>query len=180
MKPRELCLCALFAALTAIGAFLRIPFALSAITLQFFFTAMAGLLLGARGGALSQAGYVLLGLIGLPIFTAGGGIGYLLYPSFGFLLGLIPAAWLIGRLSKGKSGWLSIALACLAGLGVLYAVGLPYMALILNGYQHSGLTLWALLKGGMLVYLPGDMVKIALCALLAPKLRTRLQGFMGA
>ena len=56
MRARSLCLCALFAALTAVGAFLRIPFALSAITLQFFFTAMAGLLLGPRGGALSQAG----------------------------------------------------------------------------------------------------------------------------
>ena len=180
MRARSLCLCALFAALTAVGAFLRIPFALSAITLQFFFTAMAGLLLGPRGGALSQAGYVLLGLIGLPVFTAGGGLGYVLHPSFGFLLGLIPSAWLIGRLSRGRTGRLPLALACLAGLGVLYAVGLPYMALILNGYQHKGLSLWALVRGGMLVYLPGDAVKIALCAFLSPGLRTRLQKFIEA
>ena len=63
-NTRMLLRCAVFAALTAVGAFIRIPFALSSITLQFFFTAMAGLVLGARWGAASQAIYVLLGLAG--------------------------------------------------------------------------------------------------------------------
>ena len=118
-----LCRCAVFAALTAVGAFIRIPFALSSITLQFFFTAMAGLVLGARWGAASQAIYVLLGLAGLPIFSAGGGAGYIFYPSFGFLLGLIPAAYVTGRLCGGCKRPARIALACAAGLGVLYLVG---------------------------------------------------------
>ena len=100
-NTRMLLRCAVFAALTAVGAFIRIPFALSSITLQFFFTAMAGLVLGARWGAASQAIYVLLGLAGLPIFSAGGGAGYIFYPSFGFLLGLIPAAYVTGRLCGG-------------------------------------------------------------------------------
>ena len=55
MKTRTMILCALFAALTAVGAFFKIPFALAAISLQFLFTAMAGVLLGAGYGALSQA-----------------------------------------------------------------------------------------------------------------------------
>ena len=66
---------ALFAALTAVGAFLRIPMGYSSVTLQYLFTAMAGLLLGRKWGALSQLLYVLLGLVGLPIFTMGGGLG---------------------------------------------------------------------------------------------------------
>ena len=102
MKTRSLILTALFAALTAVGAFLKIPFPLSAITLQFFFTAMAGTLLGKKYGALSQAVYVLLGL-----------------------------------------------------------VGVPYMALIANAYLGKGLTFWQVLKNGMLIDLPGDMLKIA-------------------
>ena len=73
MKTRSLILTALFAALTAVGAFLKIPFPLSAITLQFFFTAMAGTLLGKKYGALSQAVYVLLGQVGVPNFALGGG-----------------------------------------------------------------------------------------------------------
>ena len=92
---RMLILCALFAALTAVGAFLRLPAGAMSITLQFFFTAMAALLLGPRWGALSQIVYVALGLAGLPVFTQGGGPGYVFQPSFGFLLGLIPAAWVM-------------------------------------------------------------------------------------
>ena len=155
MKTRSLILTALFAALTAVGAFLKIPFPLSAITLQFFFTAMAGTLLGKKYGALSQAVYVLLGLVGVPIFALGGGCSYVFQPTFGFLLGLIPSAWVIGSLAKRP------VVAMLAGLAVLYAIGVPYMALIANAYLGKGLTFWQVLKNGMLIYLPGDMLKIA-------------------
>ena len=161
MKTRTLILTALFAALTAIGAFLKIPFPLSAITLQFFFTAMAGVLLGRKYGALSQAVYVLLGLVGVPIFAMGGGFSYVLQPTFGFLLGLIPSAWVIGSLAKQPLTFRRSALAMLAGLAVLYAIGVPYMALIANVYMGKGLTFWQVLKNGMLIYLPGDMLKIA-------------------
>lgn len=98
-RIRKLVYTALFAALTAVGAFLRIPMVYSSVTLQYLFTAMAGLLLGRRWGALSQAVYVLLGLVGLPIFTMGGGFGYVFQPTFGFLLGLIPAAWVVGAVA---------------------------------------------------------------------------------
>ena len=170
MKTRNLLLCALFAALTAVGAFIKIPFAVSAITLQFFFTALAGILLGAKYAALSQLLYVALGLLGLPVFTLGGGIGYVLYPTFGFLLGLIPAAYVVGRVNGNSRSSKRIALACFAGLAVLYAVGLPYMALILNVYQGRSMGVWALAIAGLLPYLPGDCVKIAACAYLAPKI----------
>ena len=103
MSARKLVYTALLAALTAAGAFIRIPIGISVITLQFLFTAMAGVLLGPGGGALSQGVYVALGLVGLPIFTAGGGFGYVLQPSFGFLLGLIPTAAVIGGLSRRSS-----------------------------------------------------------------------------
>ena len=161
MKTRSLILTALFAALTAVGAFLKIPFPLSAITLQFFFTAMAGTLLGKKYGALSQAVYVLLGLVGVPIFALGGGFSYVFQPTFGFLLGLIPSAWVIGSLARRPLTFWRSVVAMLAGLAVLYAIGVPYMALIANAYLGKGLTFWQVLKNGMLIYLPGDMLKIA-------------------
>ena len=99
-KTKMLARTALLAALTAIGAFIKIPLGVSSITLQFFFTAMAGCLLGPMWGAVSQGVYVLLGLVGLPIFTLGGGFGYVLQPTFGFLLGLIPSAWVMGLITK--------------------------------------------------------------------------------
>ena len=174
MSARKLVYTALFAALTAAGAFLKIPLGVSSITLQFLFTAMAGVLLGTGGGALSQAVYVALGLLGLPIFTAGGGFGYVLQPTFGFLLGLIPAAWVIGRLARSTRSFWRIALAALAGLAVLYAVGLPYMAMILNDYMGKGMSVSGLLWAGMLPFLPGDALKILVTALLTPPIRRAL------
>ena len=174
MTTRQLVRTALFAALTAVGAFLKIPLGPSAITLQFFFTAMAGCLLGSGCGALSQLIYVALGLLGLPIFTAGGGFSYVLLPTFGFLLGLIPAAWVIGRLAGEGTQARRIVPACLAGLGVLYLVGLPYMYLILNVYLDKGLSIWYVVRAGMLIYLPGDFLKIAVTTLLARPLKRAL------
>lgn len=175
MNTRTLTRTALFAALTAAGAFIRIPLGYSSITLQFFFTAMAGCLLGPVWGPVSQAVYVALGLIGLPIFTQGGGLTYLLQPTCGFLIGLIPAAWVIGLLTVHRPPHpMRTALACLAGLAVLYAVGLPYMAVILNQYMGKAMGFSAILWAGMLPFLPGDMLKIAVTAALAPLLQKRL------
>ena len=170
MKTRDMILVALFAALTAVGAFIRIPLGISTITLQLLFTALAGVLLGARLGALSQGVYVLLGLVGLPIFASGGGFQYVLNPTFGFLLGLIPTAYVIGALTERNGSPGRIAFACLAGFAVLYCIGVPYMGVVCNAYLGKGLTFWQILKSGMLIYLPGDCLKIAVCAILAPQL----------
>ena len=169
-KTLMLVLTALFAALTAVGAFFKIPFALAAISLQFLFTAMAGILLGAGYGALSQLVYVLIGLVGVPIFAL----------TFGFLLGLIPSAFVIGKLAKRPLTFWRTALAMLAGLAVLYAVGVPYLALIANAYLGKGLTFWQVLKNGMLIYLPGDLLKIAFGSFLCVAITRRLPQLFAA
>ena len=94
----------------------------------------------------------------------------MLHPTFGFLVGLIPTAWIIGKLTEHDRSAKRVALACFAGLAALYAVGVPYMGVIVNAYLGKGLTLWQILKSGMLIYLPGDCLKIALTALAAPRL----------
>ena len=137
-------------------------------------TAMAGILLGAGYGALSQGVYVLIGLVGVPIFALGGGFSYVLQPTFGFLLGLIPSAFVIGKLAKRPLTFWGTALAMLAGLAVLYAIGVPYMALIANAYLGKGLTFWQVIKNGMLIYLPGDLLKIALGSFLCVAITRRL------
>jgi len=153
-----------------VGAFIRIPVPVVPFTLQYLFTMLAGLLLGSKRGAVSVAVYVLLGLVGLPIFTLGGGFGYVFQPTFGFLLGLIPSALVIGLITRKSRRPLRIILACVAGLATLYAVGLPYMGLILNVYLDKGWSLGRLLRDGMLLFLPGDALKIAVAAILFPKL----------
>lgn len=174
MKIRTMTRVALFAALTAVGAFISIPLGYSSITLQTFFTAMAGCVLGPWYGALSQLVYVALGLVGLPIFTRGGGIGYLVQPTCGFLIGLIPAAWVIGRIAGRKPEPKQIVPACLLGYGVLYAIGVPYMALILNTFLGKGMGFSAIMWAGMIPFLPGDMIKILCITLLMPPILRQL------
>ncbi len=175
MRPtRRLVLTALFAALTAVGAFLKIPTPLSAISLQFFFTVAAGVLLGPVWGAASQGVYVALGLIGLPIFTAGGGLSYLVHPTCGFLFGMIGSAAVAGLLCRNTITPKRVFLAGLAALAVLYLIGLPYMYAVLNLYLGRGMSAWAVFKAGCLIFLPGDFLKLAVAAWLLPILNRRL------
>lgn len=170
MKTKDIILVGLFAALTTIGAFIKLPMGFSSFTLQFFFTALAGVLLGAKLGALSQLVYVLLGLIGLPIFTQGGGFTYIFNPTFGFLIGLIASAYVIGKLTEKKSDFKNVMIACIVGLTVLYLIGLPYMHIILTVYLGKAMSIFDSMKAGMLIFLPGDFVKIILVGLVSKKM----------
>ena len=90
-------LVALFGVLTAVGAFIRVPLPTGVpFTLQVPAVLLAGLLLGPRLGAASQAAYLAVGLLGLPVFAGGGGPGYVLSPTFGFLVGFVAAAPAVG------------------------------------------------------------------------------------
>ena len=174
-RPKALILAALFCTLTALGAFLRIPAPVASFTLQIFFTTMSGLLLGRRWGAASQAVYVLLGLAGLPIFTFGGGLSALTQPTFGFLLGLIPMAWVMGWITERFGFRLRVLCAtCLAGLAVLYLTGLPYLHLILQLYLQQNPTFWQTVCGGMLLFLPWDLLKLTAACFLCRRIRPRL------
>lgn len=164
---KSMILAALFAALTAVGAFIQIPLGFTSITLQVLFSCLAGVLLGAKWGAISQTVYVALGLVGLPVFTQGGGLGYLAKPSMGFLFGLILLSWLAGLLTRADCSPFRVALACVAGDLAMYAVALPYMYLVLNLYMGAGKSALDVVRGGMLIFLPGDAVKIAVTALVS-------------
>ena len=94
----------LFGAGTAAGAYLIIPLPPVPITLQTLFVwGLAGALLGARLGALSQLVYLLIGIIGLPVFAGGkAGLGVLFGPTGGYLIGFVAGAWVIGTLVNLK------------------------------------------------------------------------------
>ena len=138
-KVKELVLFSLFTALTAIGAFIRVPVPLCPFTLQLLFTTLSGLILGSRKGAASVAVYVALGLSGVPVFTQGGGPGYIFQPTFGYLLGFIAGAWLTGKLSEHmeKLSFARILFANLAGLLVVYLFGMVYVYIINNYYLNT-------------------------------------------
>lgn len=169
-NTRHLVLAGVFAALTAVAGFLKLPFGPMSITLQTMLAALAGIVLGPKWGAVSQGVYLALGLMGLPIFTMGGGLGYVFQPSFGFLLGFPLTAAVSGQLARNTLSPLRLALAAAVGILAGYVIGTPYMGLILNLYLDKGLDVWTVVKTGCLIYLPGEAVKVAATALIAPPL----------
>ncbi len=158
---------ALFAALTAVGAFLFVPIGPVPIVLQNMFVFLAGLLLGSRWGLASVAVYLLAGLCGLPVFAGGtGGIGRFLGPTGGFLLGYLPAVFLIGSIAERRSGrmpWDVVAM--LLGSAALYACGVAWLVVV------TKMTFAKAAAVGMLPFLPGDALKIAAAALIARAVR---------
>jgi biotin transport system substrate-specific component len=165
-------LVALFAALTAIGAYLKIPTQPVPITLQILFCMYAGALLGARLGFLSQLVYVIMGLIGLPVFAGGvGGFSYVLKPSFGYLIGFILCGYIIGKLSenigqvKGFKGGIKLFGAAVAGLAVVYAIGVPYLYMIFNFYMGKAIDFNTALKWGLYPFIVQDLVKCLVVAI---------------
>jgi len=168
---------ALFAALTAVGGFLKIPAWPVSVTLQTFFTLLSGILLGPWLGSLSQLIYVSIGLIGVPIFASGGGPGYVLSPSFGYLLGFIIAPLAVGAvIGKAKNPrFLRLLAASLAGTAAIYAVGVPYLYFILNSVTHTPTAVGAAFQAGLAVFIPGDIVKIAAASLLGMKILPALR-----
>lgn len=172
---RPLVLTGVFAALTAVCGFLKIPLGFMSITLQTMMAALAGILLGSKWGAVSQGVYLALGLLGLPIFTQGGGLGYVFQPSFGFLLGFPLTAAVAGRLSRDTLSPVRLALAAATGILAGYVIGVPYMGVILNVYLGKGLSVWTIVETGLLIYLPGEAVKVAVTAVVSPPLKRAIQ-----
>lgn len=177
LSTKNLVLCGMFTALVAIGAFIQVPVPyMDYFTLQFFFVLLAGLVLGGSKGAMSVGGYVLLGLIGLPVFAAGGGIGYVFRPSFGYLLGFVVAAFVTGTLSqKMKNSYKNYFLSCLAGFVVTYAIGIVYKYMILNFYADTPATWAVIFLSCFPLDMPGDFI---LCILASGVgLRLKKAGF---
>lgn len=167
---------ALFTTLIAIGAFIKIPVPVVPFTLQFLFTMLAGLLLGGKGGAASVALYMILGLAGLPVFAEGGGLWYLLKPSFGYIIGFCLASYVTGKMAE-KQNILTIKkllAANFTGLFIVYGVGMVYYYIICNFIIHTPIGLWPLFLYCFILAVPGD---ICLC-ILAAYLVKRIQPVM--
>ena len=163
---------ALFGALTAAGAYIVIPLPPIPITAQTFFLYVASVLLGGSLGALSQFIYLMLGVVGLPVFAGGkAGIGVIFGPTGGYLLGFILAAFVIGKIAEVKKGagifWYIMAM--LWGMLIIYFIGSLWLA------ATARITLNKALVIGALPFIPGDIIKILLAAIIAVRVKNRIK-----
>lgn len=154
-----------FVIATALSAKVAVPLPGTPVpfTFQPMLVLLAGALLGARMGALSQSLYLAAGMVGLPVFAAGGGLAYLLGPTGGYLLAYPLAAWLVGALMADAP--VRRVGALLAGLGAIYAGGLAWLAVV--GTVDAAVAL------GLRPFVLADLVKVLLAAAVVGRLGGR-------
>lgn len=171
-KTKDMILCAMFVALIVAGAFIKIPVPVVPFTLQFLFTMLAGLLLGGKLGFTAVFIYILLGLLGLPVFAEGGGIGYVFQPSFGYIIGFAVAAFVTGTIANKsyKPGYKRLLAANFIGLGIVYSFGMIYYYLMSNFYLGTPIGLWPLFLYCFILAVPGDIVLCIVGAILGKRL----------
>ena len=147
-----------FALLTWAGARISVPVPLTPVpgTLQTLAVLLAGAVLGARAGAASQVAYPAMGVAGLPVFALpGAGPAYLLGPTAGYLVGFVPAAFVVGSL-LGKDRRRGVALSALVfllGAATIHACGLAWLSVVLGSPS-------AAVRAGVLPFVFFDLAKV--------------------
>jgi biotin transport system substrate-specific component len=151
VTPREgefLARAVLFAALTGIGALIRIPLSPVPVTMQVFFVLLSGIVLGPVWGPLSQLMYLAMGLCGAPFFAAPPYAGpvVLFGPTGGYLWGFVLASSVVGLISRAipkripAGGWKAqcwLLAACLAGVVAIYSAGTSWLAMWLGLHSKN-------------------------------------------
>lgn len=171
MKVRNMALCALFAALLCVCAWISIPVGDVAITMQTFGIFLTLGILGGKRGSISVAIYLLLGIVGLPVFSGfRGGLGALMGVTGGYIAGFLATAliyWLVTALGKNKE--IFRLLGMVLGLLACYLLGTLWFR---YGYlSYGGLSWGAILLKCVVPYLLPDAAKLILAWLLARRLR---------
>lgn len=184
MKAKDITLCGMFSALIAIGAFLKIdiplPFYTMHFTLQWLFVMMAAFLLGRTKGTLAVGVYLMMGLVGLPIFAAGGGPSYIFRAGFGFLLGFALAAFVMGWLSekRGKYNFASLLPISVIGMVLYYALGAVYFYFIKNIYTGDSIAFTVIVVQYCLITVIPDFILCVCASLLCARLKPLVAKFI--
>lgn len=153
-----------FSVFVALTAQVEIPLWPVPLTLQTLGVLFTGAVLGGRRGALALLLYLVEGAAGLPVFAgSASGIVYMLGPTGGYLVGFVVAAGVVGWLAERgwdrRLVWTMLAMAL--GNVVIYALGVTWLAVFLGNLQDA-------LTQGMLIFIPGDLIKIAVAVLALP------------
>lgn len=165
MKIKNITLCGLFAALTAVLSQFSLPIGPVPINLATFAVFCAGGILGSKLGAASLGIWAALGICGVPVFTMfRGGIGTLLGPTGGYIIGYIPAAWIIGfTLQKTGKKFTTYVLSMTLGAIIYFSLGTLWFML------SSSVSLSKALSVCVLPFIPGDLLKIFAASILCDR-----------
>ncbi len=166
-------LISLFTALMVVGAFLRIPLPIVPLTFQAQFAILAGLMLGAKRGSISVGLYIFIGLIGLPVFSQGGGISYIFFPTFGYIIGFFVAAVVVGYLADKISDWhfKTVYAISLVGMAIIFAFGMIYFYFMKTLYFNESLDVSKFMMSFLMVPLGPGLLKTAVFTIIAQRIK---------
>jgi biotin transport system substrate-specific component len=177
LRALDITLVGMFVALMAIGANLTsfVPFMVVGgvpITFQTFFAILAGAILGSRLGSIAMTVYMLVGLVGVPVFSKfGAGPSTIFSPTFGFILSYIFTAFIIGKIVEKKKTVAAFIIASLIGMIVNYFFGTNWMyyayklwAAAPDGFTYKMAWIW------MIAPLPKDIILAVLAGIMAHRL----------
>lgn len=172
-KKMRIAFVGLGTALIAVSAFIRIPTPFVPLTMQLFIILLIPAIFGWRIAGAANALYIFLGLAGFPIFAGGGGIAYILKPSFGYLIGFLTAAIISGLITQ-QGGLKFTILGSFTGLIVLETIGAAGMwlnLLLVQGKEISFLTVVTLYA---IPFLLPDVIKTVLVIIIAAPVKKAL------
>lgn len=174
MNTKSICRCAMFCALITIGAYIKIPLSLCPVTMQLMFVILSGLILDKKLAVLSNTIYMIAGLIGIPVFAGGGGIGYVLNPTFGYIIAFIFGSLVTSCIAKKDFSLKNQLIAAYIGMAVIYVIGTAYFYIICNYVTSSPVGIAAVMLSCVFITLPADAVSCFFAAMLSCKLRKHL------
>jgi len=169
LNTKELVICSLFSSLTAILTQISIPLPSVPITMQVFAVTLCGVVLGKKLGFISQIIYVLLGAIGLPVFTYfRGGVGMILGPTGGFILSFPIVAFIVGYFSEKFKSKEGIMFGMICSLLVSYIIGTLQFCLVTNSDFFKGLTVC------VIPFIVVDIIKLILATFVGRSILKRV------
>ena len=167
---------ALFAAVMAVSAFIRIPLGTVPLTLQSAAALVTGYCLGPVHGAAATLLYTAIGLAGIPVFASGGGPAYVLSPTFGYIIGFTICAWISGFLARfnERNSILYAYCIMIVSLAGIYIPGVAWLTIAMHWIADVPVTAATLMKIGLFIPLIGDLITTLPAALVAVKIRKSL------
>jgi biotin transport system substrate-specific component len=162
---------ALLAALVSILSYITIPIPPVPFTAQTLGVMLVGLLLIPTDAFLSITIFILLGTIGIPVFSGGSsGIGILFGPTGGYILGFLLGATFISYFKgDGKNLAKNLIISSIGGIGIIYLIGIPWLAYSLK------MNIIKTIQIGAIPFLIGDIIKVILAAIIAVKVNKNIK-----
>lgn len=170
MSAKRLALIGLAIALMVVSAKISVPFVPVPMTLQSAVVLFFACYLGAADSLIAVGIYIVLGLIGVPVFASGGGFDYVLKPSFGFTLGFLVSSLVCGLLYKKSTANVRKILTLALGTISIYVVGIVYFLSLKVFYLGGAIDFWNVLLTFWIMFIPSDILKTAVCFVLLKRI----------